>query len=115
MAGDDWSINLNMDISWLVRDAANRGAAIAAEHVLGEAIKTIPIEEGTLKRSGFTATDPKNLRAAVSFDTPYAVRVHEDMTARHDEGRTAKFLENALNSETEAVKKIIAMTIRGEL
>lgn len=109
-----WQISVNRTVSAGMKQAAARGLALAAEHVLGEARKTVPIEEGTLERSGATSLDPENLKAAVSFDTPYSVRQHEDMTARHDPGRTAKYLENAINTEREAVKEIIARTIRGE-
>jgi hypothetical protein len=37
------------------------------------------------------------------------------MTLKHDEGRNAKYLENAFNSEQDAVKQIIAAELRGEL
>ena len=109
-----WTLKANPAIAGAMREAAARGLALSAEHVLGEARKTVPLEEGTLERSGDVVTDPENLRAAVVFDTPYAVRQHEDMTARHDPGRSAKYLENALNSETDTVREIIAATIRGE-
>jgi hypothetical protein len=36
------------------------------------------------------------------------------MTLRHDPGRTAKYLENALNDHA-TIKAIIAAAIRGEL
>jgi len=110
-----WKLKFNKKIPDHVREAANRGLAIAGEHVLGESNKTVPIEEATLKRSGTVTTDPENLKVAVVYDTPYAVEQHEDLRYRHDEGRTAKFLENAVNAESDAVTEIIAMTIRGEL
>lgn len=110
-----WTLKVDKAIAGTVRKAAARGLAISAEHVLGEAKKTVPIEEHTLEESGTVSTDPANLRAAVVFDTPYAVAQHEDMTARHDPGRSAKYLENAMNSETAAVREIIAATIRGEI
>lgn len=110
-----WQISVNRNIAPTVRAAAARGLAISAEHVLGEARKLVPIEEGTLERSGAVSLDPENLKAAVSFDTPYSVRQHEDMTARHDPGRTAKYLETPLAAEQDTVREIIARTIRGEL
>jgi hypothetical protein len=37
------------------------------------------------------------------------VQQHEDMALNHDDGRNAKFLENAMNSERERVLQIIAV------
>lgn len=109
-----WNLKVNGKIAPTIRKAANRGLALGAEHVLGESNKTVPLEEGTLLRSGTVSTDPENLKAAVAYDTPYSAAVHEDLTARHDPGRTAKFLENALNAEAKTVQQIIARTIKGE-
>lgn len=110
----DWNLHLNGDVGADIKAAANRGLAIAAEHVLGESNKVVPIEEFTLGRSGTVSRDPLNDRVSVYYDTPYAVRQHEDVTLRHDPGRTAKFLENALNDHA-TIKAIIAAAIRGEL
>jgi hypothetical protein len=110
-----WELKLNKTIAPTLHKAAARGVAIAGEHVLGEAMKLVPIEEHILEESGTVTTDPANLKAAVVFDTPYAVYQHETFGLKHDEGRSAKYLETPMNAETEAVRKIIAMTIRGEL
>lgn len=113
--GKPWKYKPNKNVITGVKKASTRGITIAAEHVLGVAKGQVPIEEHTLEESGFTSVDGvHHIRAAVSFDTPYAVKQHEDMTAKHDKGRNAKYLENAFNSEQEAVKKIIAGELRGE-
>ncbi len=72
----------------------------------------VPIETGTLERSGTVTVDEQNLTATISYDTPYAVAVHEDLAMRHDEGRTAKYLERPFNEEADTVKEIIAAQIR---
>lgn len=111
-----WRYKPNKNVVTGVKKASARGLGLAAEHILGVAKEQVPIEEHILEESGFTSVDGnRRLRAAVSFDTPYAVRQHEDMTARHDNGRNAKYLENAFNSEQDAVKQIIAAELRGEL
>jgi len=111
-----WKYKPNQNVVAGVKKASSRGLALAAEHILGVAKKHVPIEEHTLEESGFTSVEgARRLRAAVSFDTPYAVRQHEDMHARHDAGRNAKYLENAFNSEQAAVKEIIAKELKGEL
>ena len=111
-----WKYKPNKNVVTGVKKASSRGLTLAAEHVLGVAKAQVPIEEHILEESGFTSTDGvRNLRAAVSFDTPYAVKQHEDMTAKHDAGRNAKYLEKAFNSEKDAVKQIIAKELKGEL
>lgn len=110
-----WKVRINPSARAVLNGSANRGVALAAEHILGVSNAHVPIEEDTLEKSGTVTTDPANFSAAVSYDTPYAVRQHEDMDLRHDAGRNAKYLENAFNSETVAVRQIIADTIRGDL
>ena len=110
-----WKVKINPAAKDILNGSANRGVALAAEHLLQVANVKVPIEENTLERSGTVSTDPANFAAAVSYDTPYAARQHEDMSLRHDSGRTAKWLENAMNAEVQTSAKIIADTIRGDL
>lgn len=102
-------------VSPAVRAAAVRGLGQGAEHILGESNKIVPLEEGTLLRSGATDVDPGALRASIYYDTKYAARQHEEMTWRHDPGRQAKYLETALNRNRGIAQKIIADTIRREV
>ncbi|MEU7163139.1 hypothetical protein AB0A70_00565 [Streptomyces morookaense] len=99
----------------LIRRAAARGLLLGAEHVLAESRKRVPIAEGTLERSGAASVDEQQLVAAVSYDTPYARRVHEDMTARHAPGRSAKYLESVLPETSDAVQALIAAQVRRAL
>ncbi|MGE9695917.1 hypothetical protein ACQKFA_19370 [Streptomyces sp. CH6] len=91
------------------------GVRLAAEHVLTISRARVPIEEGTLERSGTASVDEAGPVAAVSYDTPYAVRVHEDLTARHDPGRGAKYLEAVVDEEGERALAIIAAQLRRAL
>ena len=105
-----WRSTINLaGIEALVLAAAEKAVGAAAEHVLGESTKVVPIEEGTLSRSGRTDVDTQGATvvAAVSYGTPYAVRQHEDMSYRHDPGRTAKYLEGPLMAEAQTVAKIV--------
>ncbi|MFB6846207.1 hypothetical protein ACFCXS_15280 [Streptomyces sp. NPDC056373] len=97
------------------RAGALRGLRVAAEHVLTESRKVVPIEEATLERSGVATVDESSLTAAVSYDTPYAVRQHEELNYRHDPGRTAKYLERPLTEEAATVAAIIAAELRRSL
>lgn len=107
------SIEWNGDqITAAVKDATAKGLFSAAEHVLEEANRVVPLEEGTLDRSGVASVDEPSLTAAVSFDTPYAARQHEELGWRHAKGRTAKYLETPLVETRDAQGQIIADTIR---
>lgn len=80
---------------------------IAAEWLLQESNAGVPLDEGTLERSGVATVDEGRGIAAVSYDTPYAVRQHEDLTARHAPGRHAKYLELAMTRSRPKIIKII--------
>nr|WTB07396.1 minor capsid protein [Streptomyces antimycoticus] len=97
------------------RAGAIRGLRIGAEHVLTESRKRVPIEEATLERSGVATVDESSLTAAVSYDTPYAIRQHEELNYRHDPGRTAKYLEGPLTEQAATVAAIIAAELRRSL
>lgn len=105
-----------MSMSWNARPAkaaalrgATQGLELAAEHVLQEATRIVPIEERTLQDSGTASVD--GLRAAVSYDTPYAVVQHEDLTLNHDPGKTAKYLEKPMMEERPVVARLIQRAI----
>lgn len=95
-----------------IRAAALRGLDIAAEHVLEESNRIVPHEEGTLERSGTVTVDRSHLTAAVSYDTPYAVRQHEDQDLNHKGKGEAKYLEKALDRSRRVVPKIIAAEVK---
>ncbi|MEV5567636.1 hypothetical protein AB0L54_32990 [Streptomyces sp. NPDC052196] len=98
-----------------IRQAAARGVLLAAEHTLAASRQRVPISEGTLERSGAASVDTEQLTAAVSYDTPYAVRVHEDINARHLPGRSAKYLEGVLPEVAGDVQTIIGTQVRRAL
>jgi len=98
-----------------VRDAAADGLFDAAEHVLEEANRTIPHEEGVMMRSGQTDVDRTALEATVSYDTPYARYQHEELHLRHDPGRRAKWLELTMDERERAVQEYVADKIRQAL
>lgn len=84
---------------------SDAAAYAMGEHILQVGNSHVPHEDGTLERSG-AVSDPHDGEATVYYDTPYAVVQHEDLTLQHDAGRTAKWLENALNSEQAACSRI---------
>ncbi|AWN03198.1 hypothetical protein PBI_APPA_16 [Microbacterium phage Appa] len=97
-----------------VIDGVGEGLLVGGEHVLGVSNAQAPIEDGDLIRSGAVSQDGATKRTAISYDTEYAVRQHEDMSLKHDSGRNAKFLEKAINSERDKVLQIVATTAKGK-
>lgn len=98
MNGVRWKIDNRQIVRRQVHEAIADGLGDFAEAMLTDANERVPIEEGTLERSGVTDLDRSALKAAIYYDTPYAARQHEDTSLRHDEGREAKWLENTLKS-----------------
>ena len=82
----------------------------AGEHILGEANKTVPIEEGSLAGSGDVDADENS--AVVSYDTPYARRQHEELQYQHAQGRRALWLKLTLEEEQRAVRDFLADGLR---
>ncbi len=98
-----------------LRDAGMDGIELAAEHLLQVASGLAPHEEGDLERSGEVSSDPAAGAVAVSFDRPYAVRQHEELTWRHDAGRQAKYLEEPMVTEADTMLALAARPLRDEL
>ena len=109
----DWKLDWHgKKVGLLVEDSAFKGLQNAAEHLLQVSRTRVPLEEGTLERSGVASADRSSLTAAVSYDTPYAVYQHERMDLRHAPGRTAKYLEQPAIEERDVIGEIIAAAIR---
>src|SRR5690606_3946500 len=51
-----------------LRSAAARGLLLGAEHVLGEAERLVPLDEGALQHTGTASVDEQSLTAMVSYD-----------------------------------------------
>lgn len=108
-------MSFNIDPAALakLRGVMSGAVADAAEHLLEQANRAIPIDTGAMQRSGqVTAT---GLEAVVSYDTPYAARQHEDTRLRHKSGRKAKWLEDTVNGEQANVVKFLADAARKAL
>lgn len=112
----------SVDVKWngkavlaAERVAALRGVRMWAEYVLTESRAVVPLDEATLERSGRVVADARRIEAIVSYDTPYAVRQHEDLTYRHAPGRTAKYLERPWRRSRRIGPAIVAKQIRKAL
>lgn len=94
-----------------VHKAAEAALFEGAEHILEESGRLVPHDTGMLQDSGETDIDARKLEATISYDTPYAVKQHEDTTLNHPNGRQAKYLETAFNQREDEVQKQIAKAI----
>lgn len=115
MAGITIRFDRTASMSKRTRSAAVAALRDVAEDCLREANRTVPLEEGTLARSGTVQVDPATMRAAVGYDTPYAVRQHEDPTLRHDAGRRHHWLERTVEENRDRYQKYLRDQIRKAL
>lgn len=97
-------------------DRLMRGEDLAAERLLALTIPVTPLgDTGTLRGSGAVqrADDPEQ-GAAVTFDTPYAARLHEHPEYNFTEpGTGGKYLENTALQNRAELGKIIGKVVRG--
>lgn len=104
------------DLEWNGDQAARKittgktSAARQGAHLLrDEAVQRTPLETGTLRNSAkVTAGDGE---AAVSYNTPYAVKQHEEIGYAHKDGQ-AKFLETAMVDNRDKIAEAIATHLR---
>ena len=97
------------------RAGALNGLGKAAEFLRTEAVQEAPVLTGTLRGSAAVEIDAGALVAAVSFNTPYAVRQHEELGYSHPKGGKAKYLEDPFNHEQSTMQTMIANSIREAL
>lgn len=98
-----------------VREAGIAAILDGAEHILTESIDETPVLTGTLRRSG--AVSPFNEREQavyISYNTPYALRQHEELNYRHTDGK-AKYLEDPFNRNKTKVLKLVAARVKAVL
>lgn len=88
-----------------ITKAAIKGMKVTALNILGESKKLVPIDTHTLQESGHIKTDTQNQITTISYNTPYAKRIHEDGSlnhsrsiAEHNQGE-AKYLERPFNEK----------------
>ena len=64
----------------------------------------IPFQYGTLMRSKVIRVDDDH--GAIGYDTPYAIKQHEDCTLSHPSGRKCKYLERTVKGNRDALGEI---------
>lgn len=111
------------EVKEIAHEAAIKAGRTAMEDILTAAIDEAPLLSGTMRRSGTVTVgglppDPNDIYESAkagadqkgtfpgelgsekviygSFNTPYAIKQHEDMGLRHKDGK-AKYLEDPFN------------------
>lgn len=120
MEGADGVVAKMADASAAMRAGAVQGLRFASRNTLNVSNRQVPHEEGDLERDGAASVDEGELIAAIAYGRTaqtkdYAVPQHEDMSLKHDSGRNAKYLENALNATAPQNGQIIATAIRSKM
>lgn len=96
--------NLNITEEQITK-AAIKGMKITAQNILGESLKLVPIDSGTLQKSGNVKVNQDALTTTISYNTPYALKQHEDGSLDHSESikkheqGEAKYLERPFNEK----------------
>ncbi len=108
-----------------MRAAAVRALRAEAERIGLAAALSVPIGDPTedpdpqiALRNSWTVDSRPGLRgpvAAITFDTAYAKRQHENQRLKHPRGGKAKYLEDAVKAEIPTLAAKVAARIRGDI
>lgn len=104
------------ELTALVQAAAGEGLIKVAQRVRGVTEPLTPLEYGDLRSSLTVVPDTAreaaiDLESAVVSDLPYAVRQHEDLDYRHDDGE-AKYLEKGTARTKPEIEAIMGKPAR---
>ena len=91
--------------------AALKGQKVLAQNILGESQKIVPVDTGTLRRSGHISTDEALNITTISYNTPYALKQHEDATLNHPNGGEAKYLERPFNEKSGEYENFVSTEV----
>lgn len=91
------------DVSPKVRTKGREAIFDALEHILDEANKIVPHDEGILQASGQIFINSVHMSGNVSYNTPYAIRLHEHPEYNFQKGRQGKWLERTIKARKKAV------------
>jgi len=99
----------------IAKAAAMEALHTGAEAVLTESHDEVPHDSGTLMRSGTVTDVPTENAVYISYNTPYAVKMHEDLSLNHPKGRKPKYLEDPFNRLAPKIMKSVETCIKNTL
>ena len=85
------------------------GLQRAGDDVLAHANTMVPLETGHLQSTGVVTEEGE--QATISYDTDYAVHLHEHPEFKFLNGRRGKWLEIALTDEEARFTEIVGVAI----
>lgn len=88
---------------------AEIGLYKAALFILRKSQKIVPVDTGALKNSGRVKLKGRGFtaNAVIEYLVAYAIYVHENLEARHKQGKFAKFVETPLRAHRADIREII--------
>lgn len=99
-------------IAEAVEKEIGRALYKGASHILNEANKIAPKDEGTLIQTSNVDVDVEAGTASAYYVQKYAPRLHEHPEYNFQGGRQGKFLETPMLAEGGRVKKMMADEIK---
>lgn len=109
MANLDWR---GQEVANDIKQALSHALYGGGEIVRQEAAQRAPKDKGTLRLSAKTTVDGN--KSAVSFNTKYAAKQHEEVGYHHAEGE-AKYLENAVTAKRNEFLEHVAAEVKKAL
>lgn len=101
-----------------VRAAAVQGLQDWGDYIIEQSSREVPIEEGTLLRSGTAEVDADTLTAYVGYgrgaSAPYARYQHE-VPMNHDPGRKDHYLSDPVARSQQVAARILAGPIESTM
>ncbi|GAA3730105.1 hypothetical protein GCM10022239_03390 [Leifsonia bigeumensis] len=110
------NVTVESNVFQVLNDAEGRlmrGENKAAERLLALSSAEVPFEFGTLDESG-AVLPAENAEdgAAVTYDTPYAARLHEHPEYDFQNGRKGKYLEDPAIHNRAELGQILGAEVR---
>ena len=121
---------MTFKVTWygeVIKNVAKKAVADAllegAERVMAVSNDRVPHDTGALQGSSDYSVDANKLEAVVSYGNatdeypgvgnyPYAARLHEHPEYHFRKGRQGKYLESAVNDESDRVQEFMAEKLR---
>lgn len=90
-----------------------RGENLAAERLLALSSMEVPFDTGALSSTGAVLNaEDSETGSAVTYDTPYAARLHEHPEYNFQGGRKGKYLEDPAIHNRDELGGIIGKVVR---
>lgn len=99
----------------IVRTAGLKAINDVIEDIATDSQNEAPLLSGTMERSQAVAENRSQMEVYISYNTPYAIKQHEELGYRHAPGRKAKYLEDPFNRKKGPGLKYIEKKIKQAL